>query len=280
MQRRAFGKNGELVPAIGQGTWRMEGDDRARAISALRAGLDAGMTHVDTAEMYGSGEVEETVREAIAGRRDEVYLVSKVWPQNSTYDGTIAACDRSLSRLGTDRLDCYLLHWPGHHPLEETIRAFEDLRRTGKIRAWGLSNFDAPRLEKAFAIAGEGRIACDQVLYNVGERAIEHAVLPWCEKHGVAVVAYSPLGSGVFPSPRSVGGKALAEIAAAHGATPHQVALAFVLRQPAVLTVAKASDPAHAVENARAGDLRLSGEELGRLEAAFPLRMKRDLPML
>ena len=210
MQRRVFGKNGELVPAIGQGTWRMEGDDRTRAIRALRAGLDAGMTHVDTAEMDGSGAVEETVREAIAGRRDEVYLVSKVWPQNSTYEGTIAACDRSLSRLGTDRLDCYLLHWPRHHPLEETIRA------------WGLSNFDAPRLEKAFAIAGEGRIACDQVLYNVGERAIEHAVLPWCEKHGVAVVAYSPLGSGVFPSPRSVGGKALAEIAAAHGATPQQ----------------------------------------------------------
>jgi diketogulonate reductase-like aldo/keto reductase len=280
MERRPFGKNGELVPVIGQGTWRMEGDERALAIRALRAGLEEGMMHIDTAEMYGSGEVEETVREAIAGRRDEVFLVSKVWPQNATYEGTIAACDRSLSRLGTDRLDCYLLHWPGHHPLEETIRAFETLVRAGKIRSWGLSNFDAPRLEKAFAIAGEGRIACDQVLYNVGERSIEQAVLPWCEQHGVAVVAYSPLGSGVFPSPRSAGGRALLEIAAAHEATPHQVALAFVLRRPAVLTIPKASRPEHAVEDARAAGLRLSLEELRRLEAVFPLRVKRELPMI
>ncbi len=280
MDRRPFGKTGDLVPALGQGTWRMEGDDRARAIRALRAGLDAGVTHLDTAEMYGSGEVEETIREAIAGRRDEVFLVSKVWPQNATYQGTLAACERSLSRLGTDRLDCYLLHWPSHHPLEETVRAFEELVRRGKIRSWGLSNFDAPRLEKAFAIAGEGRIACDQVLYNVGERSIEHAVLPWCERHGVAVVAYSPLGSGVFPSPRSAGGVALTEIATAHGATPHQVAIAFVLRRGSVLAVAKASDPGHAVENAGAGDLRLTADEARRLEAAFPLCVKRELPML
>src|SRR5512142_3191459 len=280
MDRRPFGRKGPLVAALGQGTWRMEGDDRARAIRALRAGLDAGMTHLDTAEMYGSGEVEETVREAIAGRRDEVFLVSKVWPQNATYQGTKAACERSLSRLRTDRLDCYLLHWPSHHPLDETIRAFEELVRAGKIRSWGLSNFDAPRLEKALAVAGEGRIACDQVLYNVGERSVEHAVLPWCEKHGVAVVAYSPLGSGVFPSPRSPGGKALAEIAAARGATPYQVALAFALRRPSVLAVVKASDPAHAVENAKAGDLRLSSEEVRRLEAAFPLKVKRELPMI
>jgi diketogulonate reductase-like aldo/keto reductase len=280
MERRPFGRTGQLVPVMGQGTWRMEADDRARAIQALRAGLDAGMTHVDTAEMYGSGEVEETVREAMGGRRDEVFLVSKVWPQNATYRGTIAACERSLSRLGTDRLDCYLLHWPGHHPLEETIRAFEELRRAGKIRSWGLSNFDAPRLEKALAIAGEGRIACDQVLYNLGERSIEHAVLPWCEQHAVAVVAYSPLGSGVFPSARSAGGQALREISAAHDATPYQVALAFVLRQPAVLAIPKASEPSHAVENARAAALRLRPEELRRLEAVFPLRVKRELPMI
>ncbi len=280
MDRRPFGRKGPLVTVLGQGTWRMEGDDRARAVRALRAGLDAGMTHLDTAEMYGSGEVEESVREAIAGRRDEVFLVSKVWPQNATYQGTKAACERSLSRLGTDRLDCYLLHWPSHHPLGETIRAFEELVRAGKIRSWGLSNFDASRLEKALAVAGEGRIACDQVLYNVGERSVEHAVLPWCEKHGVAVVAYSPLGSGVFPSPRSAGGKALAEIAAARGATPYQVALAFALRRPSVLAVVKASDPAHAVENAEAGDLRLSSEEVRRLEATFPLKVKRELPMI
>jgi diketogulonate reductase-like aldo/keto reductase len=280
MERRPFGSTGALVPVIGQGTWRMEGNDRAAAVAALRAGLDAGMTHVDTAEMYGSGEVEETVREAIAGRRDEVFLVSKVWPQNATYAGTIAACERSLSRLGTDRLDCYLLHWPGQHPLEETVRAFEELRRAGKVRSWGLSNFDAPRLEKALAIAGEGRIACDQVLYNLGERSIEHAVLPWCERHKVGVVAYSPLGSGVFPSPRSEGGRALLQIAAAHDATPYQVALAFVLRRPSVLTIPKAAVAAHAVENARAADLRLSHAELRKLESVFPLRVKRELPMI
>jgi diketogulonate reductase-like aldo/keto reductase len=271
MQRRPFGPTGQLVAAIGQGTWRMEGDDRARAIAALRAGLDAGLTHVDTAEMYGSGAVEETVGEAIAGRRDEVFLVSKVWPQDATYEGTRRACERSLSRLGTDRLDCYLLHWPGHHPLEETIRAFEELVAEGKIRAWGLSNFDAPRLEKAVAIA------CNQVLYHVAERAIEHAVLPWCEKHGVAVVAYSPFGSGVFPSPRSAGGKALAAVAAVRGATAHQVALAFLLRHPSVLAIPKTSDPAHAVENAAAAELRLTEEDVRSLEAAFPLRARRDL---
>jgi diketogulonate reductase-like aldo/keto reductase len=258
----------------------MEGDDRARAVRALQAGLDAGMTHLDTAEMYGAGEVEEVVREALAGRRDEAFLVTKVWPQNATRAGVVASCERSLTRLGTDRLDCYLLHWPSHHPLEETIAGFEDLVRAGKIRSWGVSNFDAPRLERALAIAGEGRIACDQVLYHVGERAIEHAVLPWCAAHGVAVVAYSPFGSGVFPSPRSAGGKALALVAAAHGATPHQVALAFLLRRPEVLVVPKAADPAHAVENAAAVELDLEPEEVEALEAAFPLRIKRDLPMM
>ena len=280
MERRPFGPLHDLVPIIGQGTWRMEGDDRANAIRALRAGLDAGMTHVDTAEMYGSGAVEETVREAIAGRRDEVFLVSKVWPQNGTRDGTIRACERSLARLGTDRLDLYLLHWPGPHPLEETIGAFEDLVRAGKIRAWGLSNFDAAKLEKALAIAGEGRIACDQVLYHLRERAIEAAVLPWCEAHRVAVVAYSPLGSGVFPSPRSPGGHVLAEIAAGHGATPHQVALAWLTRRPSLFAVPKASNTAHAVENAAAGDVRLRTAEVARIDAAFPARTRRDLPML
>src|SRR5919198_2508101 len=280
MEKRPFGPMSDLVPIVGQGTWRMEGDDRASAVRALRAGLDAGMTHVDTAEMYGSGAVEETVREAIAGRRDEVFLVSKVWPQNADHDGAIAACERSLARLGTDRLDMYLLHWPGSHPLEETIRAFEDLKAAGKIRAWGLSNFDAPRLEKALAIAGEGKIACDQVLYHLAERAIEHAVLSWCESHRVAVVAYSPFGSGVFPSPRSQGGKVLAEVAAAHGATPHQVALAWLARRPSVFTIPKASNPAHAVENAAAGDLRLRAAEIARIDAACPARVRRDLPMI
>ena len=280
MPRRPFGATGVLVPVVGQGTWRMEGDERARSIRALRVGLDAGMTHLDTAEMYGSGEVEDLVAEAIAGRRDEVFLVSKVWPQNATHGGTIAACERSLTRLRTDRLDCYLLHWPGHHPVEETIRAFEDLRGAGKILSWGLSNFDAARLERAHAIAGPGKIACDQVLYHLGERAIEHAVLPWCEAHGVTVVGYSPFGSGVFPSPRSAGGRVLADVAAAHGASPHQVALAFLLRHESVVTVPKASDPAHAVANAAAAHLALTDDERARIDAAFPRRVRRELPMM
>ena len=280
MERRPFGPMHDLVPVVGQGTWRMEGDDRARAIRALRAGLDAGMTHIDTAEMYGSGSVEDAVAEAIAGRRDDVFLVSKVWPENATRDGTIAACERSLARLKTDRLDLYLLHWPGSHPLEDTIGAFEELVRAGKIRAWGLSNFDAARLEKAFAIAGAGRIACNQVLYHLAERSIEHSVLPWCERHRVAVVAYSPLGSGVFPSPRSQGGRVLAEVAAAHGATPHQVALAWLARRPSVFTIPKTANAEHAVENAAAGALRLRAAEAKRIDAAFPPRVKKDLPML
>jgi diketogulonate reductase-like aldo/keto reductase len=278
MEERPFGRTGFRVAAVGQGTWRMEGDDRARAVRALQAGLDAGMTHLDTAEMYGGGEVEAVVGEAIAGRRDEVFLVTKVWPQHATRQGTVDACERSLARLGTDRLDCYLLHWPSHHPLEETVAGFEDLVRAGKIRSWGLSNFDTPRLEKALAVAGEGRIACNQVLYHVAERAIERAVLPWCAGRGVAVVAYSPFGSGVFPSPRSAGGKALDLVASAHGATPHQVALAFLLRHPGVLAIPKAADPAHALENAAAVELDLEPEEIERLEAAFPLRVRRDLP--
>jgi diketogulonate reductase-like aldo/keto reductase len=280
VKKRRFGPTGVRLPVIGQGTWRMEGDDRARAVAALRAGLDAGMTHLDTAEVYGGGEVEEVVREAVAGRRDEVYLVSKIWPEHATYRGTVEACEASLRRLGTDRLDCYLLHWASHHPLEETVRGFEELVQAGKIRSWGVSNFDAPRLTKLLAVAGPRRIACNQVLYHLGERAIEHAVLPWCAKNDVAVVAYSPFGSGVFPSPRSAGGKLLADIAASHGATPHQVALAFLLRDAPVFTIPKASDPAHAVENAAAADLRLSPGELARIDEAFPLRARRELPMI
>jgi diketogulonate reductase-like aldo/keto reductase len=279
MERRCFGWTGAWLPVIGQGTWRMESDERARAVAALRAGLDAGMTHLDTAEMYGDGEVERLVGEAIAGRRDEVFLVSKVWPQNASRDGTRLACERSLSRLRTDRLDLYLLHWPGSHPLEDTLRAFEDLVRQGKIRFWGLSNFDTARLERALVIAGEGRIACNQVLYHLGERAIEQAVVPWCEAHRVAVVAYSPFGSGVFPSPSSPGGKVLAEVAAAHGATSHQVALRFLLRRPTAFAIPKASDQAHAADNAASGDLVLTQQEMARIDRAFPRRARHDLPV-
>ena len=181
------------------------------------------------------GAAEDVVGEAIAGRRDEVFLVSKVLPSNASRRGTIAACERSLAHLKTDRLDCYLLHWPGNYPLEETIAAFEQLRSQGKIMSWGVSNFDVSDLEEAYRIAGEGRLTCNQVLYHLKERAIEHAVIPWCESHGVAVVGYSPFGHADFPAPGSAGGRVLETIADAHQATPRQVALRFLLRRPSLL---------------------------------------------
>src|SRR5665213_4132900 len=201
MKSHPFGSNGPHVSVIGQGTWYIDRGDRAGAVAALRRGIDLGMTHIDTAEMYGDAEL--VVAEAIAGRRDEVFLVSKVLPSNASRRGTITACERSLKRLNTDRLDCYLLHWRGSYPLDETVAAFEQLVSAGKIRSWGVSNFDAGDLDELLAVAGEGRIACNQVLYHLQERAIEHAVLPWCAQHGVAVVAYSPFGHNDFPSSRS-----------------------------------------------------------------------------
>ncbi len=271
------------MPAIGQGTWNLELDDRPRAIAALRAGLDAGMSHIDTAELYGSGAVEELVGEAIAGRRGEVFLVSKVLPANASAVGTVLACERSLRRLRTDYLDLYLLHWPGPHPLEATFAAFLSLQRVGKIRWFGVSNFDVPQLEEAIAIVGDDVIACDQVLYHLRERAIEHEVLPWCEGHGLAIVGASPFGAGRFPSRASRSGQVLETIAAAHGATPHQVALAFLTRRPSLFTVPKAASPAHALENATAAGLRLAEPEIAMLEAAFPPAPAREgpgLPML
>jgi diketogulonate reductase-like aldo/keto reductase len=281
MTQRPFGWTGIDVPVIGQGTWYMERDGRREAVGALRAGLDAGMTHIDTAEMYGSGRVEELVGESIAGRRREVFLVTKVLPQNATYQGVLRSCEASLRRLGTDHLDVYLLHWPSRHPLEETIRAFTQLVQDGKTRFWGVSNFDIDDLGEALRIAGPHRIACNQVLYHLKERAIEHAVIPWCEAHEIAVVAYSPFGSGDFPAPRSQGGKALQEIPAARGATPRQVALAFLTRRTSVFAIPKASAIAHVRENAGADAVTLRPEDLRRLEEAFPLGSHpRDLPMI
>jgi diketogulonate reductase-like aldo/keto reductase len=281
MEKRVFGPTGVAVPVLGQGTWQMEADDRADAIRALQVGLDLGMMHVDTAELYGYGEVESLVAEAIAGRRDEVFLVSKVMPNNATYRGTLQACERSLKRLGTDWLDCYLLHWPGPHPLEETLRAFERLCTDGKIRSWGVSNFDVDDLEEALALAGPGRMACNQVLYHLRERHIEHRVLPWCERHGVAVVGYSPFGSGDFPEPGSPDGRVLAEVARAHGATPRQVALSFLSRRGSLFTIPKASHEAHTRDNAAAARLRLTREELSLLEEAFaPGPAQRELPVV
>ena len=281
MEWRAFGPTKFSVPVIGQGTWHLEEDDRRLAITALRLGLDLDMTHIDTAELYGDGAVEQIVGEAIGGRRDDVFLVSKVLPQHATRHGTIEACEGSLARLRTDHLDGYLLHWPGEHPLNDTIEAFEALQRDGKILSWGVSNFDVPDLDAVARIAGEGRIACNQVLYNVQQRAIEHAVLPWDEQHRVATVAYAPLGSGRFPGPRTKGGRVLREIADAHGATPRQVALRWVVRQPSVFAIAKAAKPEHTAENAAAADLSLTARELARIDAAFPLgRRPRTLPTL
>lgn len=279
MERHPFGPTGSEIPVIGQGTWYIDTGDRASAVAALRRGLELGMTHIDTAEMYG--DAEDVIAEAIVGRRDEVFLVSKVLPQNASRGGTITACERSLARLRTDRLDCYLLHWRGDYPLEETFAAFEQLRREGKILSCGVSNFDEPDLDEALEIAGAGQLACNQVLYHLEERAIEHAVIPWCEAHGVAVVAYSPLGHGRFPGPNTTGGRVLREIAQAHDATPRQVALRFVVRRPSLFAIPKASRPEHAAENAGAGELRLTEAELARIDEAFPRGPRpRELPML
>lgn len=282
MQKRQFGSTRREVAVIGQGTWFIEQGEPFVTVAALRRGLDLGMTHIDCAELYGSGAAEERVGQAIAGRRDEVFLVSKVLPNHASRGGVIAACEASLARLRTDRLDCYLLHWRGAHPLPETIAGFEELQRQGKILSWGVSNFDVSDLEEVRRIAGRGHPACNQVLYHLKQRAIENAVLPWCERHGVAVVGYSPFGhKGVLASHRTTRGRVLAEIAATHGATLRQVALAFLVRGSPLFTIPKAATPEHTAENAAAGELRLSEDEIARIDQAFPLdRQARELPVL
>jgi diketogulonate reductase-like aldo/keto reductase len=282
VQKRQFGSTDREVAVVGQGTWFIEEGEPSLTTAALRRGLDLGMTHIDTAELYGSGAAEKLVGQAIAGRRDEVYLVSKVLPNHASRPGVMAACEGSLARLGTDRLDCYLLHWPGSHPLHETIAGFEELQRQGKILSWGVSNFDVGDLEEVRRIAGSGHPACNQVLYHLQEHAIENAVLPWCERHGVAVVGYSPFGhKGGLPAHRTSRGRVLAEVAAAHGATARQVALAFLVRKPPLFTIPKSSSPDHTAENAGAGDLQLSEDEIARIDQAFPLdRRARPLPTL
>ena len=280
MKQKKFGTHGPDVSVIGQGTWYLDRGDRKAAIAALRRGIETGMTHIDTAEMYG--EAEPVIADAIAGLpREKLFVVSKVLPSNASRRGTITACERSLKRLKTDHLDCYLLHWRGSYPFEETVAAFDELVRAGKIRAWGVSNFDADDLDELLDVAGEGKIACNQVLYHLQERAIEHAVIPWCERNGVAVVAYSPFGHNDFPSARSKGGEVLQAIAEAHNATSRQVALAFLTRAPSVLAIPKASSAEHAADNAAAGDLTLSAAEIAALDKAFPRGPKpRGLPML
>jgi diketogulonate reductase-like aldo/keto reductase len=275
MQSRTWGATKQPVARIGQGTWHLEGDDAAGAIRALQRGLDLGMTHIDTAELYGSGRAEAIVGKAIAGRRDEVFLVSKVMPSNASRSGTLKACERSLKHLATDRLDCYLLHWSGSYPLEDTIAAFEQLCEQGKILAYGVSNFDEQDLAQALEIAGPGRIACNQVLYNLEERRIEHAVLPFCEQHGIAVVGYTPFGTG-NRLPRADAGKLLADIAARHGATARQVILAYLTRRPSLFAIPKAGNVQHTEENAGAAPLLLSAADEQAIDAAFPLGRRRS----
>jgi diketogulonate reductase-like aldo/keto reductase len=277
---RIFGSTGKSVPVFGQGTWQMEGDDRQSAVAALRAGIDLGMTHIDTAELYGSGRVEELVAEAIAGRRDELFLVSKVMPSHASRAGTVKACEQSLRRLRTDRLDCFLLHWPGSEPLAETIAGFEQLVKDGKIRAWGVSNFAVRELDEALAIAGEGKIACNQVLYHLEQRDIEHAVIPWCAERQVGVVGYTPFGQKGWPL-KGAGGKALEEVAKRHGATTRQAALAFLTREEHVFAIPKASRVEHTRDNAGAGKVTLSAADIAAVDKAFPRPRARDsVPML
>jgi diketogulonate reductase-like aldo/keto reductase len=274
MTERVFGPTGVLVPSIGQGTFLMEHDDRQAAIRSLRAGIDLGMTHVDTAEMYGDGIVEEIVAEALEGvAREGVFLVTKVLPSNASKKGTVAACEASLKRLRTDYVDCLLLHWPGRYPLADTFGAFEALLESGKIRSYGVSNFDEQELEEAYSIAGPGKLACNQILYHLTERSSEHAVIPWCEAHDVAVVGYTPFGRARFPPAR--GEKVLTELAARRGVTPRQLALAFLVRKPSLFTIPKASRTDHVDENATAQKLALEPEEIAAIDAAFPVGRKR-----
>ncbi|MGH9204630.1 MAG: aldo/keto reductase [Vicinamibacterales bacterium] len=254
---------------MGQGSWRLDDDDPKEAVAALRRGIDLGMAHVDTAESYGDGEVETIVGEAIAGRR-KVFLVSKVSPGHASRHGTVTACERSLTRLRTEYLDCYLLHWPGRHPLADTIAAFEQLVHDGKIRTWGISNFNEEEVDEAVHVAGPNRIACNQVLYHLEERSIEHYVIPTCEKNNIAVVAYSPYGQGRFRSHH-----VLEEIARSKEATPRQVALRFLVRHPIVFTIPKAGSTAHVEENAGSGDFWLTEDEIRRIDEAFPASKPR-----
>ena len=275
MDRRPFGKTETLVPVIGQGTWQMERTQASVCVRALQRGIEAGSTHIDTAELYGEGEVETMVGKAISGRRDDVFLVSKIVPSNASKRGTIAACNRSLKRLQTDYLDCYLLHWPGNHPLGDTVGAFEELVEAGKIRSWGVSNFDVKQLEAIVDLAGPGRVACNQVLYHLNERTIEREIAEVCRTLKVSLVGYSPFGSGKFPTKSSAGWNVLETIADAHNASPRQIALAFLVREPSYFTIPMSTKVKHVKENAAAGAIQLSNREANLLADAFPLGPKR-----
>lgn len=271
--------DGTAVPALGQGTWMMGegGRDRGQEVAALRAGIELGMTLIDTAEMYGDGAAEELVADAVAGCRDEVFIVDKVLPGNASAAGARRACEESLRRLRTDRIDLYLLHWRGGIPLSRTVEGFEALKREGKILRWGVSNFDVADLEELGRVADPGACAANQVLYNPGSRGIEFDLIPWQHRHGMPVMAYSPLGQGR----RLLRSPALVAAARRHGATPAQVALAWALRRDGVVAIPKAGDPAHARENAAAAGLALSAQDLAEIDAAYrPPVGKQRLAMI
>ena len=259
--------SGEAIPSLGQGTWGMAEDARRRKdeVAALRVGIDLGMTLIDTAEMYADGGAEALVGEAIAGRRDELFLVSKVLPENATRPGTIAACEHSLRRLGTDRLDLYLLHWRGNVPLEETLDAFAALVDAGKIRYWGVSNFDVVDMIELWRLDGGAKVATDQVLYNLTRRGIEYDLMPWCRSRNIPIMAYSPIEQG-----RLLNHRDLRDVAARHGARPAQVALAWLLRQDGIVAIPKAANVAHVRENYAALAIHLTREDLTALDRAFP----------
>jgi diketogulonate reductase-like aldo/keto reductase len=264
--------SGRPIPVLGQGTWGM-GENRARRqqeADALRLGMDLGMTLIDTAEMYGEGAAEEVVREALAGRREQAFIVSKVYPHNASRRGVKAACERSLRRLGTDYIDLYLLHWRGSVPLAETMEAFEALRKAGKIGHFGFSNFDLSDMEEAAGLPGGPRIATDQVLYNLARRGVEWNLLPWCRELGIPLMAYSPLESAPAEQAAMLGKPALKEVAARHGASAAQVALAWLLHQHGVVTIPKAASQEHVRENRAALDIVLSAEDMATLDSGFP----------
>lgn len=270
--------SGEAVPLLGQGTWCMGDDPRRRQeeIDALRLGIDLGMTLIDTAEMYGDGASEALVGEAICGRRDDVFLVSKVLPGNATRRGTIAACERSLKHLGTDRLDLYLLHWRAGPGLEETLAGFQELQRAGKIRHWGVSNLDIEDCRELAALPGGGDLATNQLLYNLSRRGIEFDLLPWCRQRGVPVMAYSPIEQG-----RLLRQPVLQRLAERYDASPAQLALAWLLRQGDIIAIPKAAHAAHVRDNRAALGIDLAAEDLAALDAAFPPPTRaRPLEML
>jgi diketogulonate reductase-like aldo/keto reductase len=276
--KRLLLPSGSEMPVLGQGTWNMGEDPAARRdeVAALRLGLELGMTLIDTAEMYGEGGAEEVVGEAIAGRRDDVFIVSKVYPHNADRRGVQAACERSLRRLGTERIDLYLLHWRGNVPLAETLEAFVRLREQGKIGDFGVSNFDLDDMQEAAALPGGDLIATDQVLYNLTRRGIEWDLLPWCHERRMPVMAYSPLESNPQEQGSLLGNPQLAAVARRRGVTPAQVALAWVLRQEGVTVIPKAVRPQHVRENRAALDLKLTAEDLAQLDAGFPAPRRRQ----